>query len=75
MILQGRSLEALQRGFDTIVNALNTDLLIINPSKCELLTENSEDTIKVPNSDDLLYSKDTAKYFGQTMDPKHQKLS
>ena len=64
MILQGRSLEALQIGFDTIVNALNTDSLIINPSKCELLTENSDDTIRIPNSADLLYSKDTAKYLG-----------
>lgn len=43
--------------------------MIINPSKFELLTKNSNDTIRVPNSEDLLYSKDTAKYLGQSMDP------
>ena len=50
------------------MNALTKDSLIVNPSKCELLTNDLEEVIRVQNSETVLYSRETAKYLGQILD-------
>ncbi|MGL4521223.1 MAG: reverse transcriptase domain-containing protein [Bacilli bacterium] len=68
LILQSKTMNSLQKAFNILTEQLRKDKLIINPKKCELLTDDTDDFINTPTTNEIIHSQSEAKYVGQVMD-------
>ena len=70
IIISAKELNKLQEIYNDIKVKLASINLVINPTKCELLTEDPEDIIEDKETGILIYSKKEAKYIGQIINSK-----
>ena len=68
LIIQGKSIEAIQCAFDDLISQLKKLQMKINPRKCELISHDELDFIIDDESQETIPAKSSARYLGQQID-------
>ena len=70
MVIQGKTIEDLSNTYFEMKNILMRNGLIINPEKCEILTDELSDKIVDEDAGIDIIAKNEVKYLGQKINPE-----
>ena len=68
VVVQAGDVQTLQKAFDFIRNKISTMRLQINTTKCEFITENVNEQLYNPETNEYFKTTEMAKYLGQIID-------